>query len=187
VRLFLAINFPPAVRAEIVAATTPLRETAPELAWVKEPLLHLTLKFLDEQPEERLESIQAALAGVAARHRELLLTLGEIGAFPNFRRTRIVWMGVAQEPRLELLHHDIEVVFEALGFEVDGRPFRPHLTLARAKNTLPEDRLRALARSAKRTDYRTDFIVHSIDLMQSTLGPGGPSYTTLLSAALRSG
>jgi RNA 2',3'-cyclic 3'-phosphodiesterase len=187
VRLFLAINFPPAVRAEIVAATAPLRETAPELAWVKEPLLHLTLKFLDEQPEERLESIQAALAGVAARNREPLLTLGEIGAFPNFRRTRIVWMGVAQEPRLELLHHDIEVAFEALGFEVDGRPFRPHLTLARAKHRLPEDRLRALARAAKGTEYRTDFIVHSIDLMQSTLGPGGPSYTTLVSAALRSG
>ena len=96
-------------------------------------------------------------------------------------------MGVLQEPRLELLHHDIEMTFETLGFEVDGRPFRPHLTLARVKKPLPEERLRALARAAKRTEYRTDFMVHSIDLMQSNLAPGGPSYTTLVSAALRSG
>ena len=54
-RLFLAINFPPAVRAEIVAATASLRDCAPELAWVGEPHLHLTLKFLDEQPHERLD------------------------------------------------------------------------------------------------------------------------------------
>jgi RNA 2',3'-cyclic 3'-phosphodiesterase len=187
VRLFLAINFPPAVRTEIAAATAGLRALAPEVAWVDEPLLHLTLKFLDEQPEERLDAIQAGLAEVAARHREPLLALGGIGAFPNFRRARIVWMGVVPEPRLELLHHDLEVAFEALGFEVDGRPFRPHLTLGRVKHALPEERLRELARTAKRMEYRTDFIVHSIDLVQSTLGRGGPSYATLVSAALRSG
>lgn len=175
------------MREEIVAATASLREAAPEVAWVKEPQLHLTIKFLDEQPEDRLESIQTALATVAARHREPLLAMGGIGAFPNFRRARVVWMGVVQEPRLELLHHDIEVAFDALGFEVEGRAFRPHLTLGRFKAALPEDRLRMLARTAKRTEYRTDFIVHSIDLMQSQLGPGGPSYTTLASAALRSG
>ena len=39
-----------------------------------------------------------------------------------------VWIGVGQDPRLELLHHDVEVAFEGLGFEVEGRPFRPHLT-----------------------------------------------------------
>jgi 2'-5' RNA ligase len=187
VRLFLAINFPPVVRGEIVAATASLRDCAPELAWVAEPQLHLTLKFLDEQPEERLDAIQLALAEVAGRHREPLLAMGGIGAFPNFRRARIVWMGVLQEPRLELLHHDIETTFETLGFEVEGRAFRPHLTLARVRKPLPEDRLRELSRAAKRIEYRTDFLVHSIDLMQSNLTPSGPSYTTVVSAALRSG
>jgi RNA 2',3'-cyclic 3'-phosphodiesterase len=187
VRLFLAINLPPEVRREIVAATASLRESAPELSWVQEPRLHLTLKFLDEQPEDRVDAIQAAMAGIAAKHRELFMSIGEIGAFPNFRRARVVWMGVAQEPRLELLHHDVELACEQLGFEVDGRPFRPHLTLARVKHALPEERLRVLSRVAKQTKYRTDFIVRSIDLMHSELGPGGPTYTTLVSAALRAG
>ena len=59
---------------------------------------------------------------VAGRHRELSMTLGGIGAFPNFRRARVVWMGVGQDPRLELLHHDVEVACEGLGSRLrDGR------------------------------------------------------------------
>jgi 2'-5' RNA ligase len=187
VRLFLAINLPADTRREIADATAPLRDSAPELGWVREPLLHLTLKFLGEQPAERLEEIQGAVAGVAGRHRELVMALGGIGAFPNFRRARVVWMGVAQEPRLELLHHDVEVACDALGVEMDGRPFRPHLTLARVRSNPSEERMRLLARAAKKTTYTADVVIRSIDVMQSELTAGGSQYTTLLSAALRSG
>ena len=185
-RLFLAINLPREVRGEVSAATAALKSAAPELAWVDERLLHFTLKFLGETPEERVPEIQAMLAGVAGRHRELVMTLGGVGAFPNFRRARVVWLGVAEEPRLELVHHDLEASGERLGFEIEARPFRPHLTLARVKQAPGEERMRALARAAKQTDYRTDFIVRSIDLMASTLSSSGPEYTTLISAALRS-
>ena len=187
-RLFLAINLPIDVRREVAAATAGLRQCAPDLMWVDEPRLHLTLKFLGEQPAERLDDIQGAIASVAGRHRELLMSMGGIGAFPNFRRARVVWMGVTHEPRLELLHHDVEIACERLGFALDGRPFRPHLTLARVKHPVDEDRARMLSRAAKQTDYRTDFIVRSIDLMQSdpSASGEGPRYTTLVSAALRS-
>jgi 2'-5' RNA ligase len=186
VRLFLAINFPAAVRREIATATAPLRECAPELGWIAEDRLHLTLKFLGEQAESRVEAFAAALAKTAVQHRELLMAVAGIGAFPNFRRARVVWMGVSQDPRLELLHHDIELAFDALGCELEGRPFRPHLTLARVREALPVDRMRELWRRAKRIDYTTEFIVHSIDLMQSDLSSSGPRYTTLVSAPLRS-
>ncbi|HEX4682250.1 MAG TPA: RNA 2',3'-cyclic phosphodiesterase [Gemmatimonadaceae bacterium] len=185
-RLFLAINLSHEVRREIVAATAPLRDAAPELSWVQEPALHLTLKFLGDVEDERRAGLESAIAHVAGRHRELLMTLGGIGSFPNFRRARVVWLGVGQDPRLELLHHDVEVACEQVGFELDGRAFRPHLTLARIRDPLPEDRLRVLSRAARQTDYRTDFIVRSIDLMQSQLSPAGSQYTTVLSAALRS-
>jgi 2'-5' RNA ligase len=187
VRLFLAINLPVDVRREIIAATAGLRDEAPELGWVDEPRLHLTLKFLADQPAERVSEIQATLAGIAARHRELLVTIGGVGAFPNFRRARVVWIGVGNEPRLELLHHDLEIACEGIGFPIDGRPFRPHLTLARIKDPLPEERLRALSRRAKEIDYESNFIAHAVDLMHSELTPQGSQYTTLVSAALRSG
>jgi len=187
VRLFVAINLTPEIRRGVLDATEPLRERAPDLAWVGEPRLHLTLKFLGEQPDDRLGEIKDVLASVAGRHRELVMDIGGIGAFPNFRRARVVWIGVAQDPRLELLHHDVEVACESIGFEVEGRPFRPHLTLARVKTPLSDERARELSRLARRTDYRRDFIVRSVDLMRSEQSPQGSTYTTLVSAALRSG
>ncbi|MFI5229860.1 MAG: RNA 2',3'-cyclic phosphodiesterase [Gemmatimonadales bacterium] len=185
-RLFLAINLPSEIRREVSAATAMVRAAASELAWVDDERLHFTLKFLGEASEERVPELQASLAGVAGRHRELVMSLGGVGAFPNFRRARVVWLGVSQEPRLELLHHDVETSCERLGFEIEARPFRPHVTLARVKHAPGEERLRALARAAKQTDYRTDFIVRSIDLMQSTPAGGALAYTTLVSAPLRS-
>ena len=186
VRLFLAINPPVEVRREVRAATASLRAAVPEVAWANEDRLHFTLKFLGEQPEERLDAIEAALAGVTARHRELLMTVGDVGAFPNFRRARVVWIGVTPDPRLELLYHDVETACERIGFPIEGRPFRPHITLARVRNRLPEPRTRELARGARAIHYCADFIVRSVDLMRSDPSAAGAAYTTLVSAALRS-
>jgi 2'-5' RNA ligase len=187
VRLFVAINLPPEVRRDVAQATEPLRAAAPELAWVQEPLLHLTLKFLGEQPPEVVDRLQNTLTAIGSRHRELVMELAGFGAFPNFRRARVVWIGITPEGRLELVHHDLEVACEQLGFELEGRPFRPHLTLARVKRPLAEPEARALARAAKAVDFSTEFVVQSIDLMRSQLSSNGPTYTTLVSAPLRSG
>ena len=184
-RLFLAINVPAECRQAIHGATEPLRRAAPTVAWVQEPLLHLTLKFLGEQPDDRVGDIRGTLGAVAARHADLVMELEGIGAFPNFRRPRTVWMGVTPQPRLELLHHDIELAFGALGFEIEGRPFRPHLTLGRVKQ--PQDpALRELSRASTRIDFHEEVPVRSVDLMMSDLLPAGPRYAVLATAALRS-
>src|SRR5262249_51406134 len=131
VRLFLALNIEPEVRHRVHAATQALRAADSDVRWVDESKLHLTLKFLGEQPETLVTPLSAALDQAAGKSRELDLQFGSIGAFPNFRRPRVVWLGVAPDPKLELLHHDIEVACETLGLGIDGRPFRPHVTLGR--------------------------------------------------------
>ena len=185
-RLFLAINLDPALRQEIVDATAPLRDAAPGVGWVREPQIHLTLKFFGEQPEERAREIATAMRGVAARHRAMELALGGIGAFPAFRRARVIWLGIEAEPRLELLHHDVEVACEQLGFELDGRAYRPHLTIGRVKGRPEVEEMRTLARAAKRVNFRGASSVETIDLMSSTLEPSGARYACLDSAPLRS-
>ena len=190
-RLFLAINLDPAVRRDVIDATALLRDAAPSLTWADESRLHLTLKFLGPQPPEAVEPIGAAMRDVAARHRTFAMRVSEVGAFPNFRRARVVWIGVARDPRLELLHHDVEVACEQLGYALEGRAFRPHLTLARVKERTDVEELRRLSRAAKKVDLERESVVHTIDVMLSNLdrasAEAGKRYECLHAATLRSG
>lgn len=184
-RLFLALNLEPDIRRAVADATAPLRAEAPELGWVADGRLHLTLKFLGEQAEDRVAAIRAAMDDVARRHRAFALRLGGgVGAFPNFRRPRVVWMGVNADPKLELLHHDVEVACEALGFELEGRAFRPHLTLARVRDKVPAEALKKLARAGKKVSFEGESAVESVDVMHSVLGAAA-RYERVHAAPLR--
>lgn len=183
-RLFLAINPPDHIREEIVAVTSALRQAGPSLRWVAADRLHLTVRFLGEQPAERLAKVAAAVDTAVSRHAGTPLTLAGFGAFPNFRRARVVWVGVEPHPRLELLHHDVEHACVQLGFEPEGRAFRPHLTLARVPDGTTEEVLRAVAREARATRYRAEIEVDSVDLMASEPSPEGSRYRIIHASPL---
>ena len=185
-RLFLAINLDLGVRRSLVEATAPLRTAAPTLSWVDETRLHLTLKFLGEQSEDVVPRVAASVSEVAERHKQFTIKLSDVGAFPNFRRARVVWMGIERDPRLELLQHDVEVACQELGFELDGRAFRPHLTLARVKDRTEVEELRRLSRASKRIDFEEETGVESIDLMLSKPEHAAVRYQRLHAAPLRS-
>jgi 2'-5' RNA ligase len=185
VRLFLAINLEPGLREAIVDAAAPLREAAPGLSWVDESRLHLTLKFLGDVDAEVANAVTATMDDVARRHRPFSMQIGEVGAFPNFRRPRVVWMGIERESRLELLHHDVELACEGHGFDIEGRAFRPHLTLARVRDRADAGELRQLTRASKKIRFEGESMVQSIDLMRSNPGSASPRYERLHAASLR--
>lgn len=185
-RLFLALELDASAQSAIVASTAALRAQAPDLSWTAEHKLHLTLRFLGEQPEEAAQRIPPSLDVVASAHTAFPMRIRHVGAFPNFRRARVVWMGVEPEPRLELLHHDVELACDRLGFGVEGRPFRPHVTIARVRDSARQDVMRPLARLVKRVDLEREVMVERIDLMRSVPGRDGTSYQRLHGAALRS-
>jgi 2'-5' RNA ligase len=189
VRLFVAINLPDALRRAAHEAAAPLRELLPRASWVPEARLHLTVKFLGERDEADVALLGDTLLAVAAGHRAMMLRLGgtpAVGAIPNLRRPRVVWIGVDPEPRLELLHHDVEEALAGLGVELEGKPFRPHLTLGRLREAPAPEPLRAFAQAARRVRFAEEAPVASLDLMQSVMGaPGGPRYELLAAAPLR--
>lgn len=184
-RLFLAINPPEEVCRAAWIAAAPLREIAAPISWVAELKLHLTLKFLGPQPESAVAPLAEMLTAVARSHSMPLVQIGGVGVFPNFRRPRVVWIGVEPDPRLELLHHDIEIACAGLGYELDGQPFRPHITIGRLKQQSIADDLRPLRSLARKVRFTDEFFVRSIDLMQSVPGPGGSSYSTVIAAPVR--
>ena len=183
-RLFLALELSSTTAAEVERAVAPLRELEGALSWVSPDKRHLTLRFLGEQPVEAVDEIVRAADAAAAMLRPFSMTLGGFGAFPNFRRARVVWLGVEQEPRLELLHHDLELTLERAGHELEGRPFRPHVTLARVRTPLPVERARALARAARRISFTATQQVSAITLFESALAPSGSHYRRVHSAPL---
>jgi 2'-5' RNA ligase len=183
-RLFFAIELGDALLERLEEETAPLRAEAPELAWVARDHRHLTLKFLGDVEEGAVPKLTAAADHAVAGHDPLEMTVREVGAFPNFRRARVVWIGVEQEPRLELLHHDLELACEREGFEVEGRPFRPHITLARVRAPLSVDRMRDLARVARTVRMKASVLVDHVTLFESTLSPTGARYRRLHAASL---
>ena len=183
-RLFFAIELGDELLDVLEETAAILRAEAPELAWLGREQRHLTLKFLGDVEEAEISKLAAAADRAAARHDPIEMTIREVGAFPNFRRARVVWMGVQQDTRLELLHHDLEQACEQEGFEVEGRPFRPHVTLARVRAPLPVERLRALARVARSVRTRVTVRVERITLFESTLAPSGARYRRVHAAPL---
>src|SRR5271165_2908687 len=89
--------------------------------------LHLTLAFLGDQPPERVEALRRIGAGIRAR--AFALALDTIG---GFRRAGIAWLG-ASAPQSELgaLQRELAAALHASGFELETRPYAPHLTLSR--------------------------------------------------------
>jgi RNA 2',3'-cyclic 3'-phosphodiesterase len=184
-RLFLAINLPESLRCGTWNATAAMREAGQSITWVAEPRLHITLKFIGEQEESVVAPLAEAMRAIGAGHLAPLITVGCVGAFPTFRRPRVVWIGIEPEPRFELLHHDVEVACEQLGFPLDGRPFRPHVTLGRVRDAIDAGQLRAVRLAAKKVPFTDEFHAATIDLMHSTVGPNGPTYATLATAPMR--
>src|SRR6266566_5084094 len=107
-RVFLALNLPEATRQALWRATAPLRDAGFPIRWVRPEGIHLTLKFLGEVAEQRDPELAAALARTVRGARALPLALGGFGAFPDFQRPLIVWVGVAPDPSLELLQNQVE-------------------------------------------------------------------------------
>jgi 2'-5' RNA ligase len=176
VRLFLALNLPPAVREALWAATEPLRDLGLPVKWVRGEGIHVTLKFLGDVGEEREAELVGALARAASGGRALPLTVGGFGVFPDFRRPRVVWAGITAEPALEILQNHVEQEFAPLGFPTEARAFRPHVTLGRAaREARPRD-FTGLEEALAALEFAETALVGAVDLMQSTLQSGGAVY-----------
>lgn len=187
-RLFLALNLPEELRHALHAAAGPLREAVPRgIGWARPEALHLTLKFLGDVESQRMEALVPALRDVAGAHVPVRLALRGVGAFPSLARPRVVWLGIEATPRLELLQHDLEAACARHGFEVEGRPFRPHITLGRVRPGATPASLAALAVAAGRCDATADVVVESVDVMESTLLPGGARHELRARLPLREG
>lgn len=135
-RLFVALHPPPGALAELEGAVAPLRGDWPELRWTGPDRWHVTLAFLGEVAEAKLDGLQARLARAAGRHQPAELRIGHGGAFPSQRRARVLISRIeGDQPALAALAASVAAGARRAGAPPpdEGRKFRPHLTLARCR------------------------------------------------------
>jgi 2'-5' RNA ligase len=181
-RLFAGVPISDPARSQILGLLGKLRATGWPVRWVRDEGLHLTLKFFGEVAPERLEVIEEAVRFAARGTGELPLQLDELGVFPGSSRPRVLWIGFATPPALELLQDRLERGCEAIGFPPEGAPFRPHVTLGRVREgeRLPRGGLGEFNAAYERVACLAPELV----LYESVLTTGGPRYEPRLTLNL---
>jgi 2'-5' RNA ligase len=181
-RLFVAIELPDAVKAQLVALKTEI----PGATWVKPPALHLTLRFLGDRIDPiRSTPIKTALASVKAAPFPILLK--SVGRFPSGRRpARVLWVGIADQQALMALQAAVETALAAVDFPPEERAYSPHITLARVKDAEEGQAAQVERFLAAHKNFRAEtFTVDQFYLVSSVLTPQGPNYRHEASFALK--
>src|ERR1700731_1813791 len=186
-RIFIALDIDDAIRSRIARFLDGVRGFAPDARWVRPESLHVTLKFIGEQPEDKVENIKRTLETITANRFEM--NIRGYGFFPGPRMPRVFWVGIEAGKALTSLAAIVDEKLAALGMPKEEHAFSPHLTLARGgggsgsprkqKGDRPnrgfqelQEKLAALPAPEFGAMTGREFFLY-----QSQLSPGGSKYT----------
>lgn len=178
-RCFVAVPVGEELRASLSSAVAGWR-TWPELAplrWVEPESWHLTIAFLGAVRPGDVPTLAAAIsAAVVGAIGTSEHPTGGLGGFPSARRARVAWYGVGdRDARLQALASAVRAAVGHPG----GEPFRPHVTMARARSGEIDLRRWASSEAPAGT-----LVVDRLELMRSHLGSGPARHEALASVDL---
>ncbi len=183
IRSFIALPVPEEVTRHLARLHESVPHSAGRIRWVKAEAMHLTCIFLGDIEPGQVEPIGEAMTGVAAEVEPFLTSLDGVGAFPDFRRPRVVWIGFADgREEATALKTRLDDALEPIGFEPERRTFHPHLTIGRIKQA---GERRALEHAA--ADWVIPFenwVTRRMILFQSVLSRHGATYSPLVEIGL---
>jgi len=187
-RIFIALELDTAMQQHLGGVIDRMERELPALRWVDPLGIHLTVAFLGELTDARVEeAIQATI--VAARQVSPFdYRLTHLGVFGAIRQPRVIWMGI-EEPTgtLVRLHERLKGELQRSGFELEMRPFSPHITLSRVKNPLNPAEQQTIQRLLNDSELQApspNYHVKQISVMKSELSRAGAKYTSLRDCAL---
>jgi RNA 2',3'-cyclic 3'-phosphodiesterase len=188
IRAFIAIDLSAEILAGLqqAAKTLQARTGALPVRWVPANNIHLTLVFLGDVVTTNVDALKDMLRTQVSAHSSFEITVGRLGAFPSFRKPRVVWIGVSAPPELSSLQREISQATVRLGYPAEDRPFSPHLTLGRVSKTASQEQVLKIGEllEGEKVAGLGTMLVGSVNLYRSELLPGGAVYTRLLSVSL---
>ena len=185
IRAFLAIEPPENILRKISDLQEKLkREISGRINWTRPHAQHLTLKFFGDISTEDVKNICSAVQNRVTSEPSLSLKIEKLGVFPDARRPRVIWCGMAGDvEKLSVLQKQLDSDFAGIGFPGEDRPFQAHLTLGRIKDShgltgINEALIKYSSFAAG------EFNCTELILFQSRLSPQGAIYTKLAEFAL---
>jgi 2'-5' RNA ligase len=178
-RLFAALAIPTEVRENLASLIRELRRVDANPKWINPDNLHVTLKFIGEVAPEKVMEIGDALAAVHAQQ-QVVAEFRDVGFFPDARRPSVAWVGIESPPILSLLAAEVNRALVPLGIPREEKPFIPHLTIARFKETRLSPVLRAEIEKRKSREFGT-LAATEFHLIESKRKSARAEYTTLRS------
>ena len=176
-RLFIAVELPEGVREVLADGLGRLKRDQPPARWVRVEGMHLTLKFLGEQPEAIVAGLDRELPSALASLEPVSVRLGGGGFFPHDRRPRVAWVG-GEAVGLERWAAAVEKAAASLGVAEEPRPFSLHLTLARLERPWGVHAVEHYVVQVGKWRF-PEFTAREAILFLSELGPSGAVYTVL--------
>jgi 2'-5' RNA ligase len=176
IRAFIAVDMPESIRSKIKNLQEGVDING--LKFVDPAIIHLTLKFLGDTPQKKIDDVCRVLEAIETSRFEV--TVACMGAFPNLKNPRIIWIGLSQDSKLERIAENIEDRLSKLGFEREKRKFTSHLTIARVKRAGKNER--RLIKDFVRENANIDLgkiLIDRLKLKRSVLTPQGPIYSDI--------
>lgn len=179
-RLFIAIELSPEIRDALAQVQSHLKYASADVKWVEKDNIHLTLKFLGEVDEKKLQQVIAALEIIGKENSAFEISIKDIGAFPKIDYPRVIWVGFDKGAKESTeLAARVDEELSKIGFQKETRPFAAHLTIGRVRSPKNKEALKEKLTSLPVCRLAGSQSIKSLILFQSTLTPTGPIYTKL--------
>lgn len=170
-RLFIAVDLPRNIKDYLYELQRKIGSEYAKIKWVEKKNLHLTLKFLSEIDDEKVEDLKKKLGNI--KFDKFSVKLTKFGIYPNESRINVVWVGL--EPESKIIDLQKKIDLETLNFG-DIR-LGAHITFGRIKFIKNKEKFKDKLFNIKVDNL--EFDIDSFRLYKSVLSKDGPRYIVL--------
>jgi len=177
-RLFIAIKIKETDELKKIFDDIRKNLSHEKIKWVESSNFHLTLIFLGNTDEKLISGISELMDRITFKFESYILSLVSVGVFKSIKVPNAIWLGIKKIRTMDEIKADIDRAMKDLGFIVEDREFKPHLTIGRPKNISDKYNLRQIIEKYKDKKIG-DQLIEEIILYESILTPVGPIYKAL--------
>jgi RNA 2',3'-cyclic 3'-phosphodiesterase len=181
IRLFIALKIPVEIKEQIITLRKTVYDTPGKMRWETIDKMHLTLKFIGDVPEDKVEDIKESLGFIEDYEKFKCIFTG-FGVFSSHGRPKILWADFKSDNNLIELASRLNEHFKNFSIPAEERRYKAHLTLLRIKDKVDKKFVERF------NNYRVNeipFVVDEAALIKSELLPSGSVYTELKNFKLK--